>query len=191
MNFGNFFVLISALLVCIFEITVIDLLPEHQDMINALKEIGIENNYIKIVQDVYTDAIARVHLDKDVSDLIEIQRRVRQGDPASPKFFTTALEKAFRKANLEGKGIRIDGEELTNTRFADDDASFVLEEQQPPYELTKTREPPTLIQSNWRTDYASQGSGARAHQVRDGQAGRPGRRRDPDPSARLPRLDRR
>ncbi|XP_072025174.1 uncharacterized protein [Amphiura filiformis] len=38
----------------------------------------------------------------------------------SPKIFTTAMEDIFRKLNLQERGINIDGEKLTDLRFADD-----------------------------------------------------------------------
>ena len=50
---------------------------------------------------------------------IYIQRGVRQGDTLSPKIFTTTIEEVFKKAQLNG-GVVIDGEMLTDLRFADD-----------------------------------------------------------------------
>ena len=38
----------------------------------------------------------------------------------SPKLFTATLESIFRTLNWENKGVRIDGEFLSNIRFADD-----------------------------------------------------------------------
>jgi hypothetical protein len=45
---------------------------------------------------------------------------VRQGDTLSPKIFTAAVEDIFKKAELEERGININGEMLTDLRFADD-----------------------------------------------------------------------
>lgn len=93
---------------------------EHKDMFDALRNIGIEEGYICILEDIYTDATARIHIEKDVSKEVKIERGVRQGDTLSPKIFTAALEEVFKKSNLEEKGINIDGEQLTDLRFADD-----------------------------------------------------------------------
>ena len=60
-----------------------------------------------------------VHLHKE-SEKIRIKRGVRQGDDFSPNFFTAALESIFRRLNWENKGVKIDGEFLTNRRFADE-----------------------------------------------------------------------
>ena len=49
-----------------------------------------------------------------------IKRGLRQGDNISPNLFTATLESIFRRLNWENKGVKIDGECLTNLRFADD-----------------------------------------------------------------------
>ena len=65
-----------------------------------------------------------VHLHKE-REKIRIKRGVRQGDTISPKLFTATLESIFRRLNGENKGlfikgVKIDGEFLSNLRFADD-----------------------------------------------------------------------
>ena len=75
--------------------------------------------YIEILEDLYTDSSVTVHLHKE-SEKIRIKRGVRQGDTISPKLFTATLESIFRRLNWENKGVKIDGECLSNRRFADD-----------------------------------------------------------------------
>ena len=60
-----------------------------------------------------------VHLHKE-SETIRIKRGVIHGDTNSPKLFTATLESIFRRLNWENKGVKIDGEFLSNIRFADD-----------------------------------------------------------------------
>ena len=60
-----------------------------------------------------------VHLHKE-SEKIRIKRGVRQVDNFSPKLFTATLESIFRRLNLENKGVKTDGEFLTNRRFGDE-----------------------------------------------------------------------
>ena len=73
------------------------------------------------MEDIYTNAPATIYLDKDVSKPIHINRGVRQGDTISPKIFTTAIEEeVFKTLNLEKNGVNVDGEYLTDLRFADD-----------------------------------------------------------------------
>ena len=50
------------------------------------------------------------------------QKDVRQGNTIPPKRFTTCLEEIFKKLNWNEKkyGSEVDGEHLSNLRFADD-----------------------------------------------------------------------
>ena len=59
-------------------------------------------------------------MENQTSEEIKILRGVRQGDPISPKLFTTAIEQIFKNSDLNPRGIDIDGEKLTDLRFADD-----------------------------------------------------------------------
>ena len=67
---------------------------------------------------IYTDSSVSVHLHKE-SEKIRIKRGVRQGDTISPKLFKATLESIFRRLNWENKGVKIDGEFISNLRFAD------------------------------------------------------------------------
>ena len=54
-----------------------------------------------------------------MSTEFQIHRGVRQGDPLSPKLFTARMEEVFKKAEIS-EGVNVDGENLSNLRFADD-----------------------------------------------------------------------
>ena len=71
-----------------------------------------------------------VHLHKE-SEKIRIKRGVRQGDTISPKLFTATLESILSRLNWENKGVKIDGEFLSNLRFVDD----ILQCTETPQEL--------------------------------------------------------
>ena len=67
-------------------------------------------------------------MDNQVSEEIPIPRRVRQGDsppppssppPPPPQLFTAAIQ-VFKNAQLEEKGINVDGERLSDLGFAGD-----------------------------------------------------------------------
>ena len=96
---------------------------EHFAIFEALKKANINETYIDILQNIYCQATARIHVDKLVPDEFSVNRGVRQGDPLSPKLFTAVMEEVFKKADIS-KGINVDGENLTNLRFADDVALF-------------------------------------------------------------------
>ena len=72
------------------------------------------------MEDIYTDATATIQIDNDVSKQIHMKRGVRQGDTISPKIFTTAIEEVFKNLDMDKRGVNIDGEWLTDLRFADD-----------------------------------------------------------------------
>ena len=88
--------------------------------------------YIEILKNIYIDSSVTVHLHTE-SEKIRIKRGVRQGDTISPKLFTATLESIFRRLNWENKGVKIDGQFLSNLRFADD--IFLCAET--PQELTR------------------------------------------------------
>ena len=92
---------------------------QTQAILTSLQEQGIEYVYIYILKDIYTDSLVTVQMHKE-RDTIMIKRRVRQGDTISPKLFTATLVSIFRRFNWENKGGKIDGEFLSNLRFADD-----------------------------------------------------------------------
>ena len=88
--------------------------------VEALRSIGINGTFITILEDIYTGATERVHMDNQVPGEIPILRGVRQGDPIFPKLFTTKVQLVFKNAQLEEKAINIDGEKLPDLRFADE-----------------------------------------------------------------------
>ena len=92
---------------------------EHFAIFEALRKTNVNETYINILQNIYNQATARVHLDKLVSTEFPIHRGVRQGDPLSPKLFTAVMEEVFKKAEIS-EGVNVDGENLSNLRFADD-----------------------------------------------------------------------
>ena len=94
---------------------------EHFAIFGALRKTNINETYISILQNIYCQATARIHLDKSVSDEFPIHRGVRQGEPLSPKLFTAVMEEVFKKADIS-EVANVDGENPTN--FADDVALF-------------------------------------------------------------------
>lgn len=95
----------------------------HESIWEALLMQGIEKKYIRILRNIYTKCSAKIRLDR-VGEPFRIECGVRQGDPISPKMFTAVLEQVFRKMDWARFGLNIDGERLTNLRFADDIVLF-------------------------------------------------------------------
>ena len=92
---------------------------DHEAISKTSTSISINETYITILEDIYTSATARVHMNNEVSEEIPILRGVRQGDPISPKLFTAAIQEVFENAQPGEKGINIEGEKLSHLRFAD------------------------------------------------------------------------
>ena len=92
---------------------------EHFAIFEALRKININETYVQILENIYRKATASIQMDDLVSEKFQIKRGVRQGDPISPKLFSAAIETIFQMVDLD-KGLNIDGETLTNLRFADD-----------------------------------------------------------------------
>ena len=61
---------------------------------------------------------ARVHKDNQISEEIPILRGVREGDPIFPQLFIATIQEVLKNAHLEEKAINIDGEKLSDPRFA-------------------------------------------------------------------------
>ena len=70
---------------------------EHFAVFEALRKTNVNETYINILQNIYNQAAARVHLDKLVSTEFPVHRGVRQGDPLSPKYSLQSRRKYLRK----------------------------------------------------------------------------------------------
>ncbi len=88
-------------------------------VMQGLRKQGVDELYIKILEDIYRDSTATIQLHKK-SSKIPIRKGVRQGDTISPKLFRACLEEIFKKLEWDDMGLTIDGEYLNNLRFADD-----------------------------------------------------------------------
>ena len=79
-------------------------------------------------------------MDSQVSEEIPILKSVKQADQISPKLFTVTIQEVFKNAQLEEKGINIDGEKLSNLRFADDVALTTEDVRDMVHQLTIVNE---------------------------------------------------
>ncbi|GFS02011.1 endonuclease-reverse transcriptase [Elysia marginata] len=93
----------------------------HRRVVNIGKGVVFSLSQAQFVTICHLEA--RIHIDDMESEPFPIKRGVRQGDQISPKLFTTAIEDCIKKSELTD-GIDIDGETLTDLRFADDVALF-------------------------------------------------------------------
>ncbi|GBP28564.1 Retrovirus-related Pol polyprotein from type-2 retrotransposable element R2DM; Endonuclease [Eumeta japonica] len=88
----------------------------HEEIWDSLKNQGIPTVYIKIIKSIYAKSKARIKLES-LGETFKIERRVRQGDPLSPKLFSAVLENVFRKLHWNYYGLDIDGRKLNHLRL--------------------------------------------------------------------------
>lgn len=89
----------------------------------ALGQVGVQTTYINLLREVYKNNKAYVSLENDGRHY-NINKGVKQGCPLSPDLFNAVLEGIFKELNWNGRGIKINGNYLTNLRFADDIVLF-------------------------------------------------------------------
>ena len=98
-----------------------------QFLTEALRSFNFGESFIRWVKVLYSDISSCVMNNGFASELFEIKRGVRQGDPLSPYLFIIALEivnVAIRK-NKEIEGITLGKNEIKLSIFADDLTTFV------------------------------------------------------------------
>lgn len=96
---------------------------EHSAIWKTLVEQGIDIKYVELLHSIYSKNSARIKLERE-GPAFPIRKGVRQGDPLSPKIFSSVLETIFRNLDWECKGVKVNGEYLSHLRFADDIVVF-------------------------------------------------------------------
>jgi retron-type reverse transcriptase len=95
---------------------------QHYFMIKALRKLGLEGKYLKIIKPIYDKPTASIILNGEKMKPFPLKSGTRQGCPLSPLLFNIVLEflaKAIRQEE-EIKGIQIDKETVKISLFADD-----------------------------------------------------------------------
>ena len=109
----------------------------HKSIWNALKSCGIEHDYISFLKKLYRDQKVYVLTDEE-SDMFEIKKGTKQGDPLSSLHFNMVLQKALeddiprwqKKKGMEIYLSDYDHDCFTNMRFADDVLLFASSNKQ-------------------------------------------------------------
>ena len=101
----------------------------HDELFNILEELDIDGKDLRIIKNLYWKQKAAVRIEGECSEFKYIKRGVRQGCVMSPDLFNIYSETILR--NLEDKpGIRLNGENINNIRYADDTALIAGSEKE-------------------------------------------------------------
>ena len=109
----------------------------HKSIWEALKSCNVDHEYVSLLRKIYRDQKASVQTDEE-SNIFDIQKGSKQGDPMSSLLFNTVLQYSLkdeiqRWQKKKGMGIYLsdhDRDCLTNLRFADDVMLFATSKEQ-------------------------------------------------------------
>ena len=101
----------------------------HDNLFDILNNLDIDSKDLRVIQNLYWDQTAAVRIEGKHSDFKPIKRGVRQGCVMSPDLFNIYSEIILR--NLEDStGLKVNGENLNNLRYADDTALMAGSEKE-------------------------------------------------------------
>ena len=109
----------------------------HNSIWEAFKSCNVDHEYVSLLRKIYRDQKASVQTDEE-SEIFDIQKGSKQGDPMSSLLFNTVLQYSLkdeiqRWQKKKGMGIYLsdhDRDCLTNLRFADDVMLFATSKEQ-------------------------------------------------------------
>uniref|UniRef100_A0A8C6VAE5 Reverse transcriptase domain-containing protein n=1 Tax=Naja naja TaxID=35670 RepID=A0A8C6VAE5_NAJNA len=98
-------------------------------MLLQLTQMGFGKNCIRAIETIYSEQTARVLINGELTEPINIRKGTRQGCPLSPLLFVLTLEGLNRciREDKQIKGMKIKREEYKLQAFADD-LVFILED---------------------------------------------------------------
>ncbi|GFO11392.1 endonuclease-reverse transcriptase [Plakobranchus ocellatus] len=119
----------------------------HVELFRMLEKLDIDGKYLRVIRNLHWDQTASVRIEGELSDFKPIKRDVRQGCVMSPDLFNLYSEIILR--NLDGiSGLKINGENLNNLRYADDTV-LIAESDKQLQKLLDT----VVLEIDWLIDY--------------------------------------
>lgn len=104
---------------------------DHEYLFNCLKKYNFSENFIRIVQILYTDLKAKIMINGYLSEALNIEQSVKQGDALSCDLFIICIDSLIRMIinnnTLSNPIVGLNSTKLDNTAgYADDVADVVL-----------------------------------------------------------------
>ena len=115
---------------------------DHNKLWEILKEMGIPDLLICLLRNLYAGQEATVRTGHGTTDWFQIGKGACQGGIFSPCLFNFYAEYIMRNAGLEETqaGIKIDGRNINNLRYADDTTLTAESEEELQSLLIKVKE---------------------------------------------------
>ena len=120
----------KTLYICFIDYTKAFDIVKHDLLFEILLKAGVPDTEINIIKNLYLQQKATLRYENETSQEITIKRGVRQGFILSPCLFNIYTEYLIREALEDEKGININGQNITNIRYADDTIILAESEQQ-------------------------------------------------------------
>ena len=92
---------------------------KHKDLMQILMELDIDGKDLRLIRNLYCDQKAAIRIGDEISNYVNIKKGVRQGCVLSPDLFALYSEKILREIK-DLNGIKINGININNIRYADD-----------------------------------------------------------------------
>ena len=115
---------------------------DHNKQWKILKEVGIQEHFICLLRNLYTGQETKVRTRHGTMDWFQIGKGAHQGCILSPCLFNLYAEYIVQNARLDEAqaGVKIDGRNINNLRYADDTILMAESEEKLKSLLTKVKE---------------------------------------------------
>lgn len=94
----------------------------HSKLIEILQKLDINQKDLRCIQKLYWEQKAVIRVGTELSEEIDITRGVRQGCILSPLLFNVYSEEIFQHLENINAGVKVNGVNINNIRYADDTA---------------------------------------------------------------------
>ena len=101
---------------------------EHEKLFEMLNQLDIDGKDLRVLRNLYWDQTVAVRVEGELSEYTNIKRGVRQGCVMSPDLFNLYSEVILRNLD-ESEGLKANGENLNNLRYADDTSQLAGSEE--------------------------------------------------------------